>query len=107
MYTGNIIEITRSTGWQPVYPCVYREHYLSHLLKHALRGLSLCIQGTCSVVVLPNRGGRFIPVYTGNIYEHSGYYEDYTVYPCVYREHRFRYIHFHSNNGLSLCIQGT
>ena len=53
--------------WQPVYPCVYREHCIPKLPPKSMTGLSLCIQGTCVKSIAPRHAARFIPVYTGNI----------------------------------------
>ena len=70
-----------------IYPCVYREHCLSRLQASAVRGLSLCIQGTlyihCFLIALL----RFIPVHTGNIMKSLFSFLYKSVYPCAYREH--------------------
>ena len=50
---------------------------------------------------------RFIPVYTGNIQLRHLALMQYTVYPCVYREHVLPSRAGHCGGGLSLCIQGT
>ena len=50
---------------------------------------------------------RFIPVYTGNMYNYTVLDNDTPVYPCVYREHIIRGIGGQYHDGLSLCIQGT
>ena len=52
-------------------------------------GLSLCIQGTRCTKDLPPELARFIPVYTGNTNVIELYWWLETVYPCVYREHKF------------------
>ena len=50
---------------------------------------------------------RFISVCTGNIEIKEKGLIMRTVYPCVYREHRFAYVPLNEYSGLSLCIQGT
>ena len=50
---------------------------------------------------------RFIPVYTGNIFNYRERYLSNPVYPCVYREHCSSFSHLSVASGLSLCIQGT
>ena len=90
-----------------IYPCVYREHCLSRLQASAVRGLSLCIQGTlyihCFLIALL----RFIPVHTGNIMKSLFSFLYKSVYPCAYREHHTLKITHLNVDGLSLCIQGT
>ena len=56
-------------------------------------------------VILTHR--RFIPVCTGNIYSMALLAASYSVYPCVYREHKRRPIAAVLILGLSLCVQGT
>ena len=73
--------------WQPVYPCVYREHEQFSGVPRRNYGLSLCIQGTCFHEFVGNEMERFIPVYTGNMIPQTGEHQVPTVYPCVYREH--------------------
>ena len=107
MYTGNIPFHSLAIWCQPVYPCVYREHFHSVLKKWEKIGLSLCIQGTSITVTLQNVILRFIPVYTGNIPQLTRYRPNSPVYPCVYREHKRRLVTMQLQNGLSLCIQGT
>ena len=70
-----------------IYPCVYREHCLSRLQASAVRGLSLCVQGT-----------RFFQLQMIQLL---------AVYPCVYREHSYKFFILFPNGGLSLCVQGT
>ena len=69
VYTGNMIPQTGEHQVPTVYPCVYREHLNKFAVKFIVIGLSLCIQGT----LYAQLGGllivRFIPVYTGNIYQ--------------------------------------
>ena len=68
VYTGNMFF---NAWWIPcvsVYPCVYREHWNVIFKIHWRCGLSLCIQGTCQPYGDDQRKGRFIPVYTGNIF---------------------------------------
>ena len=91
----------------PVYPCVYREHYFNVGLYFLFRGLSLCIQGTQDNKADSEESDRFIPVYTGNT--DRDYYNSKTlaVYPCVYREHLWGRRDVFRFCGLSLCIQGT
>ena len=90
-----------------IYPCVYRKHCLSRLQASAVRGLSLCIQGTlyihCFLIALL----RFIPVHTGNIMKSLFSFLYKSVYPCAYREHVSNRWTLNDFNGLSLCIQGT
>ena len=107
MYTGNIAVANPIDVSPSVYPCVYREHVKRAFKRRQVRGLSLCIQGTCSLAVFSLYPARFIPVYTGNI-ESKGASSDRTaVYPCVYREHAHIKRFWASVRGLSLCIQGT
>ena len=87
MYTGNtFIKIFVIFG-VTVYPCVYREHLVVQLVTAAQLGLSLCIQGTPPKVRFIPANVRFIPVYTGNTNLKNSSGSDFTVYPCVYREH--------------------
>ena len=67
MCTGNTKFHLLLEPEQPVYPCVYREHY--------------------GVNVVLDRVSRFIPVYTGNTNWLSDRNTVLPVYPCVYREH--------------------
>ena len=67
VYTGNMVISTRKRRHQPVYPCVYREHYSTALLAASYSGLSLCIQGTFRFYLTVLYYQRFIPVYTGNM----------------------------------------
>ena len=71
----------------PVYPCVYREHFLT-LLTVA-------------------DSSRFIPVCTGNTMPLKLKKEIMAVYPCVYREHFNILFKDTRRVGLSLCVQGT
>ena len=87
MYTGNTLASFLNNVSIAVYPCVYREHGWEWSHSERFHGLSLCIQGTPTV--LP-RAGRFI-----------------SVYPCVYREHLLPNWNVLTTSGLSLCIQGT
>ena len=70
-------------------------------------GLSLCIQGTPANLGTVEELKRFIPVYTGNTVPKLSIQYDYTVYPCVYREHLDFLRLVTRIRGLSLCIQGT
>ena len=70
-----------------VYPCVYREHAVSHPSLRIYAGLSLCIQGTHLIEGSKKFLFRFIPVYTGNTNNVDRYKFQNPVYPCVYREH--------------------
>ena len=70
-------------------------------------GLSLCIQGTRDKVSDELHKARFIPVYTGNTSLQGSIPINFTVYPCVYREHNCNKRRKSENAGLSLCIQGT
>ena len=70
-------------------------------------GLSLCIQGTLSCGDKNLGWARFIPVHTGNTCANQLVPVAVSVYPCVYREHRFTMIRKLSYFGLSLCVQGT
>ena len=67
VYTGNITYSGFSSHIIAVYPCVYREHKIIVFFFHAFTGLSLCIQGTCTLSRTFKTLRRFIPVYTGNI----------------------------------------
>ena len=90
-----------------VYPCVYREHLINQSWFALFAGLSLCIQGT-SVYCWGSIGAlRFIPVYTGNIFQNKIDCSSSPVYPCVYREHLKMLRIPNNKGGLSLCIQGT
>ena len=46
-------------------------------------------------------------MYTGNTYAGGSYKNRYTVYPCVYREHSYKFFILFPNGGLSRCVQGT
>ena len=70
-------------------------------------GLSLCIQGTLMKSIEKKNQHRFIPVYTGNTVIVLRNPDEFTVYPCVYREHTFLILLSYRVPGLSLCIQGT
>ena len=107
VYTGNTMLCRRSVKTPPVYPCVYREHYVRNNRFDFARGLSLCIQGTPERTERNYKNTRFIPVYTGNTTQGAGSQRSGTVYPCVYREHNIIHICSFINSGLSLCIQGT
>ena len=87
VYTGNTVGISQIGIFHAVYPCVYREHQLYTGRKKDARGLSLCIQGTLSLLLTASQRRRFIPVYTGNTELMETYTPAVTVYPCVYREH--------------------
>ena len=90
-----------------VYPCVYREHFNFLFNYNSRAGLSLCVQGTSSVLLLPQLFCRFIPVCTGNINMAFLIEVASAVYPCVYREHESYPNHLWRFPGLSLCVQGT
>ena len=66
VYTGNTKTQYDRPKCTPVYPCVYREHSDVFLLPPLGRGLSLCVQGTLSILPRCYLGDRFIPVHTGN-----------------------------------------
>ena len=87
VYTGNIPSDIVIISSCSVYPCVYREHSFEQWNLADVFGLSLCIQGTYQLVVIPKDRARFIPVYTGNIRICSTKSISDSVYPCVYREH--------------------
>ena len=70
-------------------------------------GLSLCVQGTFNYNSPSFTPNRFIPVCTGNISIMHPNFKLLTVYPCVYREHRYSEIAERGHSGLSLCVQGT
>ena len=107
MYTGNTTVYKPLLQKRSVYPCVYREHKYSTIHDDVAVGLSLCIQGTYKPELINAARARFIPVYTGNIYNRQWGLELIPVYPCVYREHCGFDIHIEFTAGLSLCIQGT
>ena len=46
-------------------------------------------------------------MYTGNTVCGDWWKRYHTVYPCVYREHFYKFPIITQKNGLSLCIQGT
>ena len=85
--TGNTRNDIRSKRGWTVYPCVYREHE----------------QANADAVNYV----RFIPVCTGNTLTQSSPCSPSSVYPCVYREHRSKRSTRQTNDGLSLCVQGT
>ena len=107
VYTGNTLDDTKWSVEDAVYPCVYREHAGEFKARDGRPGLSLCIQGTLTVTNSPRRLLRFIPVYTGNTSWSPDENLEYTVYPCVYREHGELQLNHGFFCGLSLCIQGT
>ena len=107
MYTGNTPSFPPQFGGISVYPCVYREHVFKTESEKCEYGLSLCIQGTHTVKGKGGATRRFIPVYTGNTETINGLPAEGTVYPCVYREHRYSELAQRRHPGLSLCIQGT
>ena len=71
----------------PVYPCVYREHFIISVILINIFGLSLCVQGTHGIFKYFTGVSRFIPVCTGNTPWRLINKSDISVYPCVYREH--------------------
>ena len=88
VYTGNT-QKRDGVYWTPsVYPCVYREHEFGGIEVSTGCGLSLCIQGTHFNDYDLLKSERFIPVYTGNTNCKKYIFIAWTVYPCVYREHR-------------------
>ena len=91
----------------PVYPCVYREHVKLEKVMTSQNGLSLCVQGTYVHQTKDDAYFRFIPVCTGNILQSWRKISGFSVYPCVYREHKVTAGLIISNAGLSLCVQGT
>ena len=107
VYTGNTWAAKWSCDGISVYPCVYREHEITITILLLFSGLSLCIQGTLSIVKINFWCARFIPVYTGNTSTTYGWLGDFPVYPCVYREHLPSCKLLTTKTGLSLCIQGT
>ena len=84
--TGNTKESADWASDLTVYPCAYREHLLPHLPSGKRLGLSLCIQGTRSVLHSLKLNERFIPVYTGNSSCIDRFSIISPVYPCAYRE---------------------
>ena len=105
--TGNINALLNARCGKTVYPCVYREHR-SHRITPPIRyGLSLCVQGTLSDEQIKECAQRFIPVCTGNIPNSFSFGISFTVYPCVYREHKISSLCKQGLSGLSLCVQGT
>ena len=107
VYTGNTPLTKISPFIKAVYPCVYREHRYSVTCISSIIGLSLCIQGTQPLIVWFQQHMRFIPVYTGNTHSTKITSNIWSVYPCVYREHRINNDFHRIATGLSLCIQGT
>ena len=87
VYTGNTVYTCPKCGYEPIYPCVYKEHKHLWIRVHQCRGLSLCIQGTQKKSNIQNNNC--------------------SVYPCVYRERFPIYYPKIAPGGLSLCIQGT
>ena len=88
VHTGNILESLPKVSFTTVYPCAYREHFFISIIFILAPGLSLCIQGTSSVLGINFCGSRFIPVHTGNIRPSSKWHSILPVYPCAYREHQ-------------------
>ena len=107
VYTGNTLIGVPVPPKNPVYPCVYREHYFEQMYRAGVDGLSLCIQGTRNPHYNNRRKYRFIPVYTGNTLLCLDMGGRIPVYPCVYREHAVANSGSRCPDGLSLCIQGT
>ena len=107
MYTGNTLILFCLIMHNAVYPCVYREHTSNAVFFSYILGLSLCIQGTPVFIYWSLFLSRFIPVYTGNTSSSVSVELGVTVYPCVYREHKYSSITRARQIGLSLCIQGT
>ena len=107
MYTGNTLAALASATAFAVYPCVYREHSMRRCNFASSSSLSLCIQGTPFLFYSEILLFRFIPVYTGKTGSLASTALTYSVYPCVYREHKSVLSFNVSNPGLSLCIQGT
>ena len=107
MYTGNTYTVPRTVELITVYPCVYREHIQQAVFLPPQVGLSLCIQGTLSNWGHDPSLNRFIPVYTGNTHSNQSPFNEWAVYPCVYREHPIVISPSILPPGLSLCIQGT
>ena len=87
VHTGNTPPAIFLSSGRSVYPCAYREHYLTLVRVGGRAGLSLCIQGTQRGNQYDKKTDRFIPVHTGNTS---------ILIPTL----------FHLL-GLSLCIQGT
>ena len=88
VHTGNTYFRRAGAIVLVVYPCVYREHFISNSFLIPPCGLSLCIQGTLKGPDGLPYYNRFIPVYTGNTNRRSGDRSGGEVYPCVYREHQ-------------------
>ena len=105
--TGNTVSVLLTSGWITVYPCVYREHWVSVILQQELYGLSLCVQGTRHLLKIKRLIWRFIPVCTGNTRRTIFTEFSCAVYPCVYREHDIGIVTGRAKTGLSLCVQGT
>ena len=89
VYTGNTCCQSLVILYRAVYPCVYREHGGEFGSRCSKDGLSLCIQGTPSLIYIAFFVTRFIPVYTGNTNLSQQGRKILSVYPCVYREHDF------------------
>ena len=105
--TGNIGNPCILRTLLPVYPCVYREHWMNLIAQIPLSGLSLCVQGTLNHNHCQTNIWRFIPVCTGNMLSLLLNPASRPVYPCVYREHYCVNLIYLSGSGLSLCVQGT
>ena len=105
--TGNTSAVVGINWAKPVYPCVYREHWLIWVKPKTVHGLSLCVQGTLLLFRFYWEGTRFIPVCTGNTSRRTGLTWAEAVYPCVYREHSIEIVETVQGTGLSLCVQGT
>ena len=78
-----------------------------HQLQVRKYGISLYLQGTPAkkgvIVSLP----RYIPVPTGNSLRHTCYVNQFSVYPCTYRELSSLWSIPSIESGISLYLQGT
>ena len=84
--TGNSDATSTSLAEDAVYPCTYRELFISCDKSADGSGISLYLQGTLQESVLLKGIYRYIPVPTGNSRFDTLWNIYITVYPCTYRE---------------------
>ena len=90
-----------------VYPCTYRELCCCTNDICCSVGISLYLQGTHGVAVLPEPLARYIPVPTGNSLKILHKSPRLPVYPCTYRELWRMVFKRFTVCGISLYLQGT
>ena len=105
--TGNSLKKLKKVIKKPVYPCTYRELWISQFSQIRLVGISLYLQGTLEPYTDQTKGIRYIPVPTGNSQISFNYLVVGTVYPCTYRELLPHPYNLDYMIGISLYLQGT